>query len=269
MDVITIRASSLSDLFDCPHRWHAKHVLGIRLPAGPQARLGTSIHVGAQVYDTGVMNNEPVSIDDAAGELVKELYSKVDGENGDIDWGDESPERLEKVALALHSKYCSEIGKTAHYKAVELRCHPITLTDLGIKLTGSVDRIYINDCGEYGISDIKTGAAAVSANGTVKTNVHVAQLGVYNLLAEHALGRDISADAQIIGLNTGKTPVAQRVGVGTIPNPKAVLIGDEGRAGILEHAAMIIKSGSFYANPRSMLCSPKYCPAYSICKYKG
>ncbi|WP_252720773.1 hypothetical protein [Acinetobacter radioresistens] len=40
--IIPIRASSLSDLFDCPARWEAKNLLNKRTPAGARTRLGTA-----------------------------------------------------------------------------------------------------------------------------------------------------------------------------------------------------------------------------------
>ena len=73
--------------------------------------------------------------------------------------------------------------------------------------------------------------------------------------------------AQIIGLQTAKTTA--RVGLGEIPNVRAALIGTEDDPGLLQHAAGIIKSGSFYGNPKSTLCSAKFCPKYSTCKFKN
>ena len=42
----TIRASSWADLFDCPARWYAKNVQGLRLPSSGAAALGTAVHAG-------------------------------------------------------------------------------------------------------------------------------------------------------------------------------------------------------------------------------
>ena len=265
-NIITIRASSLADLFDCPKRWYTRNILKKSTPASSRARLGTSIHAGTEIYDLAKLQGEPISADEAAGAVIETLYATDDEE---IDWGDESPQRLENIALALHTKYCVEIGSKTDYKAVEVRCNPVTFEDIGIRLTGSVDRIYQTEDGELGIADIKTGATAVSADGTVKTGQHIAQLGVYNMLAELTLREEITGEAKIIGLNTGKTPAAQRVGVGSIPNPKNILLGDDENKGFLEQAASIVQSGVFYANPKSMLCNPKFCPAHPTCKYRG
>lgn len=268
-NIITIRASSLADLFDCPKRWYTRNILKKSTPASSRARLGTSIHAGTEIYDLAKLQGNPISVDDAADAVIETLYEKYDHDGEEIDWGDESPKQLENIALALHTKYCVEIGSKTDYKAVEVRCNPVTFEDIGIKLTGSVDRIYQTEDGELGIADIKTGATAVSADGTVKTGQHIAQLGVYNMLAELTLQEEITGEAKIIGLNTGKTPAAQRVGVGSIPNPKNILLGDDENKGFLEQAASIVQSGVFYANPKSMLCNPKFCPAHPNCKYRG
>ncbi len=269
MSLITIRASSLGDLFDCPKRWYTKNVLRKFMPSSARARLGTSIHAGTEAFDLARMSGSSITADEAADAVINTLYEKYDSDGEEIDWGDESPKQLENIALALHTKYCVEIGSKTDYKVVELRCSPVTFEDAGITLTGAVDRVYVAESGELGIADIKTGANAVSADGTVKTSTHVAQLGVYNTLAELTIQEEITAPALIIGLNTGKTPAAQRAGVGTIPNPKSIMLGDDENIGFIEQAATIVKSGVFYANPKSMLCSEKYCPAYPTCKYRG
>jgi hypothetical protein len=49
---------------------------------------------------------------------------------------------------------------------------------------------------------------------------------------------------------------------------KTPLIGDEEHPGLIEIAARMLKSGVFPPNPKSMLCSKKYCPAHAAhCRY--
>jgi len=123
--------------------------------------------------------------------------------------------------------------------------------------------------GSLGITDLKTGGRAVGADGRAVTQGHAVQLGVYELLAEHAMGLHITAPAQIVGMNTGKTPAAQRVGTGEVPNARAALIGTEESPGLLEHASRLIHSGAFYGNSKSFLCSAKYCPRHPVCTFKA
>lgn len=262
--IFNIRASSLSELFDCPARWEAKNLLKMRKPTAGAAQLGTAVHAGTALFDQAIIDGNQITIDDAAGAVVDAIYQP----EFDVAWDEElQPKTAEKIALALHAKYCTEISPKQKYVGVEVTCDRLEITDLGIALTGTTDRIRQLPDGRYGISDLKTGARAVGSDGRASTSGHAAQLGVYELLGEQAIGEIISAPAQIIGLQTAKT--TQKVGTGEIENAKAALIGDEESPGLLEHAANVIHGGMFYGNPKSMLCSAKYCPRHATCKFKG
>lgn len=261
--MITVRASSLPELFDCPARWEAKHVKKLRLPSSSNATLGKAVHAGTALYDSSRIGGNPLSADEAAGAVV-DIIHKPDE---DVDWAGDSPQEAEKIALGLHRLYCAEIAPKQRYIAVEAACEHLEITDIGIALTGTTDRVTMTEDG-YGIADIKTGKNAVAADGTVKTQGHAAQMAVYELLAEQATGRAISAPAQIIGLQVAKTAKGQRAGTGKIYGARELLLGDEDMPGLLEHAAAILERGMFPGNPRSMMCDKKYCPAWSRCKWR-
>lgn len=261
---VLIRASSLSELFDCPARWEAKHIRGLRNPSNGKATLGRAVHASTAAYDISTLEGQGLTIDETAAAAVDAIHNPDE----DVQWGeDEKPAEVEKVALALHAKYCKEIAPLQKYKAVEVECANLEITDLKITLTGTTDRIRETEDG-FGIADIKTGKAAVKASGEVETKGHAYQLGVYELLAEHASGLPITGNAQIVALNTGKTAQAQRVGMGEIAGAREVLIGDDLMPGILQTASNIIHSGSFWGNPKSMMCHPTYCPAYQQCNFR-
>ena len=264
MDLIAIRASSLSDLCDCPARWEAKYIKGLRLPGSSAAWLGTSIHAGTAAYDQSTIDGNQISIDDAAGVVVDTLYHPRE----DINWEDSSPEKLESTATGLLGLYCNQIAPIQKYVAVEATCEALEIEDLGIKLTGTTDRIREDENGEYGIADIKTGGSVVATDGTVKVASHAAQIAVYELLAEQSTGLAMTADAQIIGLQTAKTARGQRAGIGTMQGAKDILLGDEENEGLLAIVSKILHTGLFYGNPRSSLCSQKYCPNYTTCRFK-
>jgi hypothetical protein len=263
-NIITIRASSLSEIFDCPARWQAKYLLGMTMPSSGAATLGTAVHAGTACFVKtrwpGVNAN---SINDSAGAVVDAIYKPEQ----DVDWGEDKPQDAEKIALALHARYCTEIAPTQEYLGVEIKCERLEITDLGIALTGTTDRIRKTATGN-GIADLKTGKTAVSADGSVKTSGHAFQLGVYELLAEHASGIPITAPAQIIGLSTGKTAAAQRAGTGEIIGARETLLGGSDDMGVLQHASKIIHSGDFFGNPRSQLCGERYCPNYKLCRFR-
>lgn len=261
--MITIRASSLSRLFDCPASWAATHIYGKTMPSSGKAMLGKAVHASTAVYDQSNIVGAGITADEAAAAAIDTIYQPDE----EVDWSKENPKEIEKIALALHQKYCTEIAPNQHYVAVEIECDKIEISDLGIALTGTTDRIVHTEQG-YGIADIKTGTAAVGANGVVKTAVHAYQIGIYEILAEHGSGLPINAPAQIIGLNNAKTKQSQRVGIGSIENAKEILLGNEYQVGVLQMAAQLIQSGNFYANPKSMMCHEKYCPNYQNCPFR-
>lgn len=263
--IIPIRASSLAELFDCPARWEAKHILGMCGPRSAAAQLGTAVHAGTALFDQSHLpGGTPLSADDAAGAVVDAIHKPEE----EVDWEETAPRDAERIALALHTRYCGEIAPQQVYRGVEVKCESLELPDLGIALTGTTDRVR-EVGGSLGITDLKTGGRAVGADGRAVTQGHAVQLGVYELLAEHAMGLHITAPAQIVGMNTGKTPAAQRVGTGEVPNARAALIGTEESPGLLEHASRLIHSGAFYGNSKSFLCSAKYCPRHPVCTFKA
>lgn len=264
LQIIKVRASSLGSLFDCPARWAATHIEGKRTPGNSKSILGTAVHASTAVFDQGVIDGAGITIDEAAAAAVDTIHKPGD----EVVWEDGStPQEAERIAVSLHAKYCQQIAPQQTYRAVELICEDLEITDLGIALTGTTDRVRETEDG-LAICDIKTGKAAVGTDGTVKTAGHAFQMGVYELLAEHASGERISGPAQIIGLNTAKTTASQRVGTGQIQGARELLLGDDETPGILEHASRLIHSGSFYGNPKSMMCHERYCPAFSTCKFR-
>lgn len=263
---VVIRASSLAELFDCPARWAAKHIDGLSMPKSAAAQLGTAVHAGTAAFDQSRLpGGSPITADDAAGALVDAIRKPEE----DVDWDETSPNDAERIALALHTRYCAEIAPAQTYLGVEVKCERLDLPELGIALTGTTDRVRITPTGGHGISDLKTGGKAVGTDGRAVTQGHGVQLGVYELLAENAMGLHITEPAQIVGMQTGKTAAAQRVGLGEVRDARAALVGSEEQPGLLEHASRLIQSGSFYGNSRSMLCSPKFCPAHSACRYRA
>ena len=261
--MLTLHASSLSDIFDCPARFKARHIDKISMPTSGSAYIGTSIHEGAATFDQARLDGKRISIDDAVGVCVDKLFAKDE----EIDWGDSSAEEAEPIASALVKLYCKEVAPKYKYVAIEARCNDLEIADLDIKLIGTIDRVYRDSTGDLGIADIKTGKTIVGTDYTVKTKSYGIQMGIYEILAEHTLNQEILAPALIIGLQTAKTAKGQRTAIGEIICAKETLLGDDGQKGYLEIASNIIKSGDFYGNPRSVLCSEKFCPIFNDCPW--
>ncbi len=86
-ELITIRASSLPELFDCPARWESKFVKGMRMPRSGAAQLGTAVHAGTAIFDRSRLEGNPVTADEAAGAVVDAVHKP----ESDVDWGEDSP----------------------------------------------------------------------------------------------------------------------------------------------------------------------------------
>jgi RecB family exonuclease len=185
-------------------------------------------------------------------------------------WDDDlQPSAAISIGVALTKRYVSEIATTHEYRAVEVKCTALDIaTDHGVvRLTGTTDRVRVTPEGKEGIADIKSGGKAVDTSGRANTKGRHLQTGVYKLMAENALGRTLDAPDEIIGLNTGKTAVGQRVGTAEIADSRTPLLGYDEVPGLIEIAARMLKSGTFQPNPQSYLCSPKYCAGYHKCRF--
>ncbi len=265
-DFVRVRASSLSTLFDCPAAWAARHLDNKPMASSSKALIGNAVHHSAAVYDVSKLQETGITINDAADAAM----DYVQNPPFEVDWADDSKRDAERTVMKLHQAYCTQIAPKMDYVAIESTCDGISFSDLRITLTGTTDRIYSRFLGGYGILDVKTGAAVINKDQFIDTGPHIAQMGVYELLAEQTNDITIDEPALIAGMSTSvKEP---RVGLSQpINGAKRLLLGnpDEGEKGILAIAADIIHSGNFYGNPRSMICHKQYCPNFYTCKFRG
>lgn len=274
---VTVRASALPDFLDCGARAEAKHLLKKYSPGNPKALLGTALHRSTAVYDQSRIDGAGVTADEAAGAAVDAIHKPKE----EVAYTDDdmTANEIESIAVSLHHMYCQQIAPFQTYSHVEVYCERVEITDIGLILTGTTDRVRVvehvpngyeaqDDTKRFGISDVKSGGTAVSAAGQVNTKGHTYQLGVYEILAEQALGIPITQPAEIIGAQTGKTERGQRIAKGFIDRPRDVLIGEPDSPGVLEIVANMIHRGVFVGNPRSILCHTRYCPIYNTCKFR-
>lgn len=264
----TIRASAWPSLFDCAHRFYWQNIVGLRMPSSGNAALGTAIHAGTAAYDTSRLAGDQIDVVTAVDTARAALQSK----DQEVLWDENlTPVEADNFAIKLTSRYCQEISPTREYAAVELACDALDIgTEFGVvRVTGTTDRIRITDDGRKGISDLKSGGRATEktpdGGRRAVTKGHHIQLGIYTLMAEQSSGERLDAPAEIIGLQTTKdTPIA----TGIVADVKTPLIGSDDYPGLIEIAARMLKDGIFPPNPKSILCSLKYCPAYAAkCKY--
>lgn len=262
---LTVRASSWPGMFDCAYRWEGIYLLGMRNVVGLRAALGTAIHAGTAAFDQGRLDGSGVTADDATGvcmDTLKDPENEFDPDRDDI-----SMPEAQNFGAILTAKYCVEVSPRYDFLAVEMETKPMDI-DCGsgvvVRLTGKMDRARVRRSnGEIGIADLKSGGAAVQ-KGAANTKGHGPQVGTYEMLYEHTTGAPITAPAEIIGLKTKGTP---EIASGTIQNAKRVMTGTDEHPGLIEFAAEMFKTGRFYPNPKSLLCSEKYCPRHPTCPF--
>ncbi len=126
MNIVTIRASSLGRLFDCPASWAATHIEGKRTPSNGKAMLGKAVHASTAVYDQSTIDGAGITIDEAAAAVSDTIHRPDE----DVVWEDDTPGDAERIAIALHTKYCQVIAPEQTYRAVEVRCESLEITDL-------------------------------------------------------------------------------------------------------------------------------------------
>ncbi len=263
MESYRVRASSIAGFFSCPAQWAHNNLGGERLPSTPPAVIGSAVHKSTAAFDSSRLDNNKarwLTADDTAEVLLQ--YIKDPGE--EVDWTGSNIEKAATIALGVHTRYCHEVAPTHTYQHVEETLDNLAIQwdemDIEIVLTGTLDRSYIKD-GKYGIADLKTGAVACSQN----TGKHKAQLGAYELLAEQKLGIIIEQPGELIQLQTSSN---YKVAVQQVDNARIALLGDDHNIGMLTHIARALKSGDFWGNPSSWLCSQKYCGAWEHCIYR-
>lgn len=263
---VGIRASSFSTLFDCPQRWLSIHLEGKKSPSNGKAALGTAIHAGTAVYDAEVLQTGQHCLGAITAATAAAVES-LDNPTDEVVW-DEKKSDAQKIAVMLTARYCREESPKHNFVAVEAKIEALLIEDLGIVLTGTTDRIKRTEHG-LGICDIKSGKQAVLADGLANTKGHAAQLGIYELIAEASEGIDITAPAEVIGLQTNIKPENQRIGTAQVVGAREVLLGNEQQTGLLQMASRIVHGETEpWGNPKSTMCTNVYCPNFSTCFWR-
>jgi hypothetical protein len=271
-DPIVIRASALSTYPDCPRRAAARlfrreiEAAGFRLrrtPRGIGAVIGSAVHAAAAMAlslkaKTGDLPSATVTVDFAAESLTESLAQgevTFDAPHGVTHNRDDAS----KQTISLTSAYRRAVAPSVQPIIVEERLE--AEISPGIVLSGTPD-VVAREPGA--VRDLKTGARSAGS--------HAPQLGAYSLLSR----------AHGLAIETASVDFIRRVGAHKPqPDPisKTVRIADAETAAssIIKHiegdlstfrngdpARRILPGDpwAFQANPASILCSPKWCPAF-------
>jgi len=274
---IIIRASALSTYPDCNRRgaarlfWREIEAAGFRLRHTARsigALIGTAVHRAAEVTLTekatsGVLPPVSVATDCAVqslGEQMRQGEIAFDGTGPTYNRTDADHQTLGMIRI-YHQIVAPEVRPLLIEQRLEAEAAP------GLILSGQPDVVALEP---GAIRDLKTGVRRSAS--------HAPQLGAYSLLSR-SLGLDID-EASI--------DFIQRVRPGRpqpdpISKPVPIAQAETAATNILRHIEADLRTfrqgdperrilpgdpWAFQANPASILCSPKWCPAFGtqFCK---
>ena len=271
---VIIRASSLPGYGDCSRRWAANHLreeleaAGYMLKGKPPGsiggKVGTATHTGAahtmlEVLESGALSNKVEAEQAALDELKEQMQDAVL-----YDEATKNANEAQRQVVRMVKVFREQLAPTMQPSAVERRLK----ADVGdgFILSGQSDLQLVSP---DGIDDLKTGA---------RMSTHYAQIGSYSILV-----RAQWPDMDIKRLRVDFIPrvsmkrdqpdaVFEDYDRATAENAAASTINrikqdvEEFRTRYLKDTAP--PAHAFLANPGSMLCSPKFCPAHgtNFCK---
>lgn len=269
VDPIMVRASSLSDWTDCPRRAATRTfgklivTLGYELRTilgHPGAAIGVGVHAAAATMlrakaETGEL--PPVSVTDDAG--IEALRERIaDGVVFDRQIANLND--AEKQVRRMSNTYRYDIAPQVNPIHVEERFEaPVPYTRYPLILSGQADTVAREP--EL-VRDLKTG----------RRSAHRPQLGAYGLLSR-TMGLDIKGVAEdFIPRVSLKQPQpdaetyhhdlagCEQAAVAVLKHMDATL--DTFLNGDDERHIQVGEPWAFPANPKSMLCSEKFCSAW-------
>lgn len=255
--MITIRASSLSGYADCPRRSAARifrveaENAGYIINATKNtigAAVGTAMHAGTaysmfEKKKTGTIGNA------TEAEQIA-LESLDNGTKDDVQWDDTADNLNSAQKQALSLLRAAREFVVPHITPVEVEVRLEARVSEEITLSGQVD---INI--EQGLVDWKSG----KLRGQYST-----QFGAYSLLARsHGKDNTKATEVFIQRVKEGKQqpiPTYHDYDVSRAENSAISVLKHIERD--LVHFRETGDAREFLANPSSMLCSAKYCPAH-------
>lgn len=262
-----VRASALSNHTDCARRSAAKlfaaeiRAAGYELREIPRnigASIGTSVHGGGALILREKMQGHITPLS-AATDCAIEEYRAIAEEGMMFDKESPTSNAAETQIVRMVDVFQREVAPGIDPVSVEEALE--AETGFGIVLTGQKD-VLARDPNE--LIDLKTGK---------RQAMHAPQIGAYSLLSKSN------------GLPVDKASVKfiQRVAVSkpqpsTVTTPYNLAQAENAALNVLRHIAGDLKvfregdeatgimagdAWAFAANPSSMLCSAKWCPAHS------
>jgi hypothetical protein len=269
-----IRCSALTGWPDCPRRgaarlfWREIEAAGYRLRHTARsigALIGTSVHraaavaLGEKAY-SGSLPPESV-VTDAAAETLHDGFKSGEaiaydsGPRGVTSNRQQAERQTLGMSQAYHRQIAPQVEPIMSEQRLEAEIEP------GLILSGQPDII----CREpAAVRDLKTG---VRPGGT-----HAGQIGGYALLAH---SNDI--DIEVAAVDFIQRVPAHKPQPDPVTKPVLVQLAESTAASVIKHIAGDLQTfrhgdaerriapgdpAAFLANPNSMLCGEKWCPAW-------
>jgi hypothetical protein len=274
--ITPIRASALTNYPDCPRRaaaglfWAEIEAAGFglrRTPQGGGATVGTAVHAAAALMLTEKAASgalPPLSVATDAG--VESLRLQMAEAGDDMAWdapgrggGTTNPAAAETQIVRMVQVYREQIAPGVNPLLVEERLEAEFAP--GVVLTGQADLV----AREPGtVRDLKTGA---------KRQTHAPQIGAYSLLTRTC--RSVETTAAQIDFIPRVNPKKEQPPAQSVRVP--LVSAETAAVAVLSHIVRdltVFREGdpegrilpgdpwAFIANPKSVLCNPKYCAAF-------
>jgi hypothetical protein len=264
---IQIHASTIPSYADCPRRSAAKAFGRLatdagfefkKSPAGIGAAVGTAVHSAADYIMQEKIKTDVLGNLKNAVEIGIEGFKKEISDGVVWDTSTENQNAAEKQIDRLSNSFYAEIAPIIKPKNTEINYRAAIAE--GFELTGRID---LEDCDES-VHDWKTGAVLHSYHG---------QMGCYSLLKKSVA---LIPKELIIHYLPRVSIKKNYPGAQHIPYDRALC--ERAAWATLQIIMRDIKNfrrtqnpWSFAANPMSMLCSEKFCPAYKtqFCEMGG
>lgn len=261
-----VRASALSGYADCPRRAAAKLFKPEIVAAGYDLRetarnigasIGTAVHAGAALTLREKMGGARAPLS-AATDCAVDEYRAIAEEGMMFDKDSPTSNAAETQIVRMVDAFQREVAPSIDPVSVEEALE--AETGFGIVLTGQKD-VLARDPNE--LIDLKTGK---------RQAMHAPQIGAYSLLSKsNGLPVDKAAVKFIKRVAVSKPQPS------TITTPYNLAQAENAALNVLRHIAGDLKvfregdpstgimagdAWAFAANPSSMLCSAKWCPAW-------
>ena len=234
--------SQVNCFLECSAKWYFRYFVGLPEVKAANLALGRAIHHVAAVHFSEILNKRAGFTRELA---IAEFERAWDGEAADTVFSaDESPDDLKRMGAVLTGKFITEAAAEIKPAAVEQRVEGVIG---GVKVKGYVDLLDTDGC----VIDLKTAAKKPSG---IKPGYKL-QLATYRQITPGASGA-----AQLITLTKTKTPQLVRT-------KYTVTAADVAMCEKLYPLAQEgMRSGLYYPNRESMMCSRGCCSYWAQCE---